>query len=159
MPVSSTIDILMVCTGNICRSPLAEGLFLQKADARGVAARFEVDSAGTGDWHVGEPTDARIRRIAARHGITLSGRARQVTLADLRRFDHLICMDESHRAELMRLGAPQRKLRLLLEADPSTSIREVPDPYYGGRDGFETVYRLIDAACEALLDELLTVGP
>jgi protein-tyrosine phosphatase len=149
------IGVLFVCMGNICRSPLAEGLFLHKADRRGVGERFLVDSAGTGDWHAGERPDRRARKIAASHGLTLSGRARQVTHDDLHRFDHLVCMDEGNRRDLLHLGAPRHKLRLLMESDPSTALCEVPDPYYEGRRGFEAVYDLLDSACEALLDELL----
>lgn len=150
---------MLICTGNICRSPLAEGVFLHKANLRGVAERFAVDSAGTGDWHVGEPPDPRTRAIAAEHGINLAGRARQLTRNDLRRFDHLICMDEANRRELARMGAPQAKVRLLLEVDQSAEVREVPDPYYSGPEGFQIIYKLIDSACDALLDELLAVAP
>ncbi len=147
------VRILFVCMGNICRSPLAEGIFLHKAGGRGVADRFEVDSAGTGGWHVGERPDSRAREIAARHDIILRGRARQVTAADFTRFDHLVCMDRYNREHLVRLGAPPQKLRLLLESDPGAAIQEVPDPYYDG--GFEAVFGLIASACDALIDELI----
>ncbi len=155
MSASARTSVLFVCMGNICRSPLAEGAFLHKLNQRGVADRFRVDSAGTGHWHAGERPDRRAREIAQRHGIVLPSRARQVTREDFQRFDHLICMDETNREDLVRWGAPQEKLRLLLEANPASELREVPDPYFGGDDGFETVFRLIDAACDALLDELL----
>jgi protein-tyrosine phosphatase len=145
--------------GNICRSPLAEGVFEHKADLRGVRDRFTVDSAGTGRWHVGEPPDPRACEIAARNGVLLTGRARRVTRGDFGRFHHLVCMDEYNRRDLARLGAPAGKLRLLLEVDPSAVVREVPDPYYGGDQGFEIVYELIDSACEALLDDLLAGVP
>ena len=148
-------SILFVCMGNICRSPLAEGAFLHKLDQRGIADRFLVDSAGTGQWHAGERPDRRARAIAKLHGIVLTSRARQVTTEDFDRFDHLICMDEANRETLESWGAPQHKLQLLLEADPDCQLQEVPDPFYGGGDGFQTVFRLIDSACEALLDQLL----
>ena len=154
---TTPISVLFVCMGNICRSPLAEGLFRHKARGRGVEAQFIVDSAGTGGWHAGECADGRVREVARRHGVDLKGRARKVTPEDFDRFDHVICMDDENRRQLQQAGAPHGKLRLLLECDPAAAVREVPDPYYGGRRGFETVYGLIDSACEALLDELLAV--
>ena len=156
-PASAPIHVLFVCMGNICRSPLAEGLFVAKARSRGVEEQFVIDSAGTGDWHVGERPDRRVREIANRNGVPLNGRARQVTRDDFERFDHLVCMDDENRRMLEQAGAPDEKLRLLLECDPHAAVREVPDPYYGGRRGFEDVYGLLDSACEALLDELLAV--
>jgi protein-tyrosine phosphatase len=156
-PPSDPISVLFVCMGNICRSPLAEGLFRHKARGRGAETQFIVDSAGTGGWHAGERADGRVREVASRHGVDLDGRARQVTPGDFDRFDHVICMDDENRRQLEQAGAPDGKLRLLLECDPAAAVREVPDPYYGGRGGFETVYGLIDSACEALLDELLAV--
>ncbi len=151
----SRIGVLFVCMGNICRSPLAEGVFLRKADGRGAADRFLVDSAGTGGWHTGARADPRVREVAGRHGVTLAGTARQVCPADFDRFDHIICMDDANRDDLLDRGAPPQRIRLLLEIDPRQSMREVPDPYYGGVDGFEAIYEMIDNACEALLVELL----
>ena len=156
---TSRIGVLFVCMGNICRSPLAEGVFLHKALGRGAADRFLVESAGTGGWHVGGRADPRAREVAGRHGITLNGTARQVCPADFDRFDHLICMDDANRADLLDRGAPPQRIRLLLEIDPDQSMREVPDPYYGGTDGFETMYRMVDGACEALLVDLLGTAP
>lgn len=148
-------SILFICMGNICRSPLAEGVFLHKLEQRGFMDRFLVDSAGTGQWHAGELPDQRARDVAKLHGIVLTSRARQVTTEDFDRFDHLICMDEANREDLESWGAPQHKLQLLLEADPHCDLQEVPDPFYGGDDGFQTIFRLIDSACDALLDQLL----
>jgi protein-tyrosine phosphatase len=156
-PETDPIRILFVCMGNICRSPLAEGVFRHQARDRGVGDRFVIDSAGTGDWHVGERPDGRMREVADRRGVAVDGLARQVVPDDFERFDHLVCMDESNRRQLVRFGAPNEKLRLLLDADPSSAVREVPDPYYGPRRGFETVYDLVERACTALLDELLAV--
>lgn len=155
MSAATQTSVLFVCMGNICRSPLAEGAFLHKLNQRGVADRFLVDSAGTGQWHAGERPDRRARAVAKQHGIVLTSRARQVTTEDFDRFDHLVCMDESNREDLESWGAPQHKLQLLLEVDHDCPLREVPDPFYGGGDGFQTVFRLIDSACDALLDQLL----
>ena len=148
-------SLLFVCMGNICRSPLAEGVFKHHARQRGVLASFEVDSAGTGGWHAGEPPDPRTIEIALRHGVTLDCKARQVRRDDFKRFDLLLCMDEDNREHLAELGAPDEKLKLLLEFDSKAPMREVPDPYYGGIDGFMTVYTLVNSACAALLDSLL----
>ena len=155
MTSGGPIGVLFVCTGNICRSPLAEGIFLHKVNRRGVADRFTVDSAGTGNWHAGAKPDPRMQAIADKYGVVMPSRARQITDSDFRRFNHLICMDEDHRRQLLDQGAPHAKLRLLLEVDDAASIDEVPDPYYGGPAGFERVYRLVDSACEALLETLL----
>jgi len=149
------ISVLFVCMGNLCRSPLAEGVFRAKAAKRGVEHLLVIDSAGTGHWHVGEPPDERMRRTAAGHGVTLGGTARQVARRDFRRFDHIICMDEENREDLVAMGAPEAKVRLLLEFDSQALLEEVPDPYCGDLDAFELVYRLVDAACEALLEALL----
>ncbi|MCA9290272.1 MAG: low molecular weight phosphotyrosine protein phosphatase [Phycisphaerales bacterium] len=153
------IGVLFVCMGNICRSPIAEGVFLHKCAARGVADRFTVDSAGTGGWHAGERPDPRSVEVARRHGIVLPGRARPVTHADYRTFDHLICMDHANRTALLRDGAPDDRIRLLLAFDPDPELDEVPDPYYGGDDGFDLVFRLVDRACDGLLESLLDTTP
>ncbi len=142
--------------GNICRSPLAEGVFKHLAKSRGVLDMFDVDSAGTGGWHAGERPDPRSIDVALRHGITLDSRARQIRREDFTRFDLLLCMDEDNREHLQEMNAPEEKLKLLLEFDPKAPVREVPDPYYGGIDGFMTVYNLVNSACQALLDSLLT---
>ncbi|MEM7260756.1 MAG: low molecular weight protein-tyrosine-phosphatase [Planctomycetota bacterium] len=147
-------SILFVCLGNICRSPLAEGVFVHRMTEAGMADRFRVDSAGTGNWHAGERADARMRETASRHGVPLHSRARQVVADDFSMFDHIIAMDDSNVSELLERGCPQDRLRLLLEVDPDASVREVPDPYYGGADGFEEVFQLVDRACARLLEEL-----
>ena len=153
MPDTVIARLLFVCMGNICRSPLAENVFRHKAAQRGVAHRFEIDSAGTGAWHVGEPPDARVLKLASSLGIPITGVARQVQPGDFDRFDLLLCMDEANLRHVQRMGAPPEKVRLLL--DGHATCREVPDPYYGGDDGFERCYELIDAACDRLLDHLL----
>jgi protein-tyrosine phosphatase len=159
MPERSAI--LFVCLGNICRSPLAEGVFIHRARARGVLPRFEVDSCGTGHWHVGERADVRSLAVAARHGVDLPSIARQLDPSrDLVRFDWLIAMDRSNVRNLLRAGADPAKIRLLRSFDPALTNRpeselEVPDPYDWPGDGFESVFHMIDAACEGLLAFLL----
>lgn len=152
--------VLFVCLGNICRSPTAEGVFRAAVEARGLEARFEIDSAGTGDWHIGAPPDRRAQRAAARRGVDLSGlRARQIAAGDIARFDHIIAMDAANHADLTRLaGAEHRhKIRLLLAG--SNLGDEVPDPYYGGAAGFDQALDLIEAACAELLDRLAPRQP
>ena len=149
--------ILFVCMGNICRSPTAEGVMRRLLDDEGLADRVEVDSAGTGGWHVGEPPDERATLAAARRGITLPGRAAGPP-ADFRDFDLLIAMDRENLRELLAIAPDEEaaeKVRLLREFDPAASgDLDVPDPYYGGDRGFETVLDMVEAACRGLLDEL-----
>jgi protein-tyrosine phosphatase len=150
--------ILFVCMGNICRSPTAEGVMRRLLEDAGLTDRVEVESAGTGDWHAGEPPDERATLAAHRRGITLAGAARQVRPADFRRFDLLIAMDRGNLRELLALAPDEdaaEKVRLLREFDPAASgDLDVPDPYYGGDRGFETVLDMVEAACRGLLDEL-----
>ena len=147
-------SILFVCTGNICRSPLAEGLFLRRVNGAGAAKRFEVDSAGTMGWNAGSPPDSRMVAEAARHGVVLASTARQVREEDFARFDLLVCMDHDNHEALLEMGASPDKVRLLMEFDPRSPVREVPDPYHGGEDGFRTVFGLVDQAVAAMLDHL-----
>jgi protein-tyrosine phosphatase len=148
-------SVLFICMGNICRSPLAECVFLHKAAAHGVSDRFQVDSAGTGGWHAGETPDQRMRQTAARYGVVVAGEARMVQTDDFEHFDHLICMDTSNLRDILKRGAPGDRARLLLPIDPAAPTPDVPDPYYGGPEGFEHVFKLVDRACDALLAELL----
>ena len=153
--MSSTIHrVLFICMGNICRSPAAEAVFLKRIDERGVAHLFDVDSAGTGGWHAGERADPRSRAEGERRGYELVTRARQVVDADFERFDLIICMDRDNHSTLLDRGAPESRTRLLLDWHPEGQVEEVPDPYYGGIDGFAHMYDLIEAACDRLLDEL-----
>ncbi|MEM1270217.1 MAG: low molecular weight protein-tyrosine-phosphatase [Bacteroidota bacterium] len=150
--------VLFVCLGNICRSPLAEGVFRQKVHEHGLDDQFEIDSAGTGAWHAGEAPDARMRETARRHGVSIDEqRARQLVSADLSRYDHIFVMDRSNLRNaqaLDRSGRHAGKIRLFRDFDPNPGDRNVPDPYYGGADGFETVYQIVDRTSEALLREL-----
>jgi protein-tyrosine phosphatase len=154
--------ILFVCMGNICRSPTAEGVMRRLLDEAGLADRVDVESAGTGGWHAGEPPDERATLAARRRGVTLEGAARQVRSDDFRRFDLLIALDRSNLRELL-LRAPDEdaaeKVRLLREFDPAAAgDLDVPDPYYGGDRGFETVLDMVAAACRGLIDELRAAG-
>ena len=151
------ISILFVCLGNICRSPLAEGIFKDLVAKRGLEDRFEIDSAGTGSWHVGEPADARATMVAESHGVTLDSRGRQLTPEDLGRFDYVIAMDRDNLAEIERLATGSdggAELHLLRAFDP-IGEGDVPDPYYGGASGFETVYEMVSRSSIALLDHVL----
>ncbi|MFO0828100.1 MAG: low molecular weight protein-tyrosine-phosphatase [Phycisphaerales bacterium] len=151
---ASPTRILFVCMGNICRSPVAEGVFLHLARETGQAERFVVDSAGTGGWHAGELPDKRSIAVARRHGIELPSRARQVVAADFVRFDHLVVMDDQNRRDLYDMGAPRSKVSMLMAYHANPPRADVPDPYQGGPDGFDLMYALIDGACRGLLERL-----
>jgi protein-tyrosine phosphatase len=150
------MKVLFVCLGNICRSPTAEGVFRHKVRAAGLEDRIEIDSAGTGDWHVGKAPDARTRAAALRRGYDLSGlRARQVSVADFSRYDLVLAMDNANLRDLKRLrgSSGQAELDLFLRRY-ELELDEVPDPYYGGEDGFEQVLDLVERACDGLLTEV-----
>ncbi|CAB3784112.1 low molecular weight protein-tyrosine-phosphatase [Pararobbsia alpina] len=149
--------VLFVCLGNICRSPTAEAIMLHKIAEAGLNEVIEVDSAGTGDWHIGEAPDERARQCAALHGYDLEPlRARQVEPADFQDFDLILAMDEANLRELRRLCPPefQSKVQLLMEYAPQPAERVVPDPYFGGLDGFERVLEACEQACTGLLSTL-----
>ena len=152
-------SVLFVCLGNICRSPLAEGVFRQLAGAAGLD--LLIDSAGTGDWHIGHAPDPRSQAVAARHGVDISGlRARQLTADDFSRFAHIIVMDDSNR-ENIRAWEPERhvaRVNLLLDFVPGRAGEAVPDPYYGGPEDFEETYRLVRAGAEGLLRAIVGGG-
>jgi protein-tyrosine phosphatase len=154
------IRLLFVCLGNICRSPTAEGVMRALAREQGLEGAVELDSAGTGAWHVGSSPDARATRAASARGITLDGAARQVRPRDFDDFDLLLAMDRENLRELARLapGEQERaKVRLLREFDPASAGApdlDVPDPYYGEGDGFAEVFELVHAACEGLLEQI-----
>jgi protein-tyrosine phosphatase len=157
--VSAPKKVLFVCLGNICRSPLAEGLFIHLVRERGLEERYEIDSAGTGDWHVGHFADPRSQAVANTHGIKLLSRARQVEAPDdFETFDLIVAMDRSNRRDLRELAPEEHhgKIRLMREWDSEADGEhpEVPDPYYGGPQGFEDMYAMLRRSCERLLDEL-----
>jgi len=146
------MKILMVCLGNICRSPLAEGIM--KAKAKKYNLDIEVDSAGTAAYHVGELPDPRSMEIAAKYGIDLSDqRARKFRAEDFDRFDKIYAMDGynfSDIAAMSRNGKELEKLQMILETTHPGQNKSVPDPYYGGKDGFNHVFKLLDDACEVI---------
>lgn len=150
--------ILLVCLGNICRSPAAEGVLRARARERDLD--IYIDSAGTGGWHTGDPPDARMIKAAHKRGIDLSHqRARQVEFADYYTFDYLLAMDLRNHSDLLGEAPPNRECDIRLFLDfAQTSVREMPDPYYGASDGFETVLDLIELGCAGFLDFLENEG-
>lgn len=143
-----------MCLGNICRSPSAEAVFRAHVDRAGLTDRIAVDSAGTGDWHVGNPPDHRAQAAASRRGVDLSGlRARVVGPEDFHRFDYVLAMDDDNLADLSRMCPPGKEDRLALFLDfaPALGERHVPDPYYGGARGFEVMLDLIEGGSRELL--------
>lgn len=148
-----TPSILFVCLGNICRSPLAEGVFRDFAAREGVAV--EVDSAGTGDWHLGHAPDKRAQAVAAKNGVDICGlRARLVTPDDFRRFDYIVAMDASNLANLeaMRPEGAKAEVGRLLDYAKEAGVPDVPDPYRGGPEDFDETYRLVVAGAKGLLE-------
>ena len=149
-----TVSVLFVCLGNICRSPLAEGVFRELATELGVEERFHIDSAGTGAYHAGEAPDPRSVAVARKHGINLTGLARQVTPHDLRDFDWVVAMDATNHRSLERLPGTAR-LVMMRDFDPEAPGADVPDPYYGGPGGFDEVFSIVERSCRQFLEELL----
>jgi protein-tyrosine phosphatase len=150
-------SVLFVCLGNICRSPTAEAVFRERAARAGLRNAVLVGSAGIGDWHVGEPPDRRAIAHAAKRGYDLRElRARQVCGQDFERFRWILAMDRRNLRELTALRplGHEGHVGLFLDLAPELGVHEVPDPYYGGADGFERVLDLIEAACDSLLEKI-----
>jgi protein-tyrosine phosphatase len=151
------VRILFVCLGNICRSPTAEAVMRGLVSEAGLDGEIEIESAGTGDWHVGYPPDERSVAAAAERGVELTGEARQVARGDFDEFDLLIAMDAQNRDDLLALARSEedrQKVRLLRSyADGEL---DVPDPYYGGEDGFAGVVEVVERSCRALLEDIQT---
>ena len=152
--------ILFVCLGNICRSPAAEGIFNQKIKERDLENLFVVDSAGTGSWHIGNLADSRMRETALGRGIELTSRSRQIEENDLYEFDHILVMDKDNLNAIKSLIKDdmyplQSKIKLILNYSKKSQLEEVPDPYYGGQNGFEKVLDLLDEAIDELIDTLI----
>ncbi len=152
-----TIQVLFVCTGNICRSAFAEGIFSKMVQERGLDSEISCDSAGTIDYHVGSPADARMQQAANRRGYILKSRARQVTQVDLRKFDYILAMDSTHIHYLNQLDSDHiasKKIVTMSDFCPSFKDIGVPDPYYGGPNGFDYVMDMLEEGCNALLDKI-----
>jgi protein-tyrosine phosphatase len=156
MPATS---VLFVCLGNICRSPLAEGLFLHRARETGAHDGFRVDSCGTGGWHAGERPDPRMLAVAEKHGVKLPSLARRLDPRADGEFDLIVPMDRSNRDHLLDAGLAAERVRLLRTFDPQMAGAPeeelcVPDPYHGGPEGFDLVFEMVDAAVLGMLEEL-----
>ena len=152
--------ILFVCLGNICRSPAAEGIFKKKIKDRELENLFVVDSAGTGGWHVGNLADRRMREAALSRGIELTSRSRKIDDNDLYEFDHILVMDKDNLNAVKSLIKDNTypinsKIKLILSYSKKSQLDEVPDPYYGGQNGFENVLDLLDDAIDKLIDSLI----
>jgi protein-tyrosine phosphatase len=150
-----TQKLLFVCLGNICRSPAAEGTMNHLIDKAGLADQLECDSAGTSNYHIGNPPDHRMMQTAQRRGIPLPGRARQFSSEDFEVFDLILAMDQQNYKDILSLdpaGQYRHKVRLMCDFCTQHSDQEVPDPYYGGQAGFEYVLDLLLDACQGLLD-------
>ncbi len=151
------VKVLFVCTGNICRSPTAEGVFRHLVREAGLDGAIATDSAGTHDYHVGEPPDHRSRKAAQARGVDISDlRARRVTVEDFRRFDYVLAMDRGHLQQLQRMAPPDgtAEVRLFMDYAPGAPKREVPDPYYGEGSHFNEVLDLVEAGAKGLLEQI-----
>ena len=150
------MKVLFVCLGNICRSPAAEGVFSKYIQDAGLNDEIETDSAGTGDWHVGELADPRMRQAAMERGFQLTSRGRQVSKHDFQKFDFIIAMDTSNFENLLPLQCDNDRAKLIQFRELMTirKIEGVPDPYYGGPDGFQRVLDILQEGCRELLNRL-----
>jgi protein-tyrosine phosphatase len=152
------ISVLFVCLGNICRSPLAEAVFRSVVDEAGLADRIRIDSAGTSGYHAGDPPDRRTAEVALRRGVRVEGASRQIERSDFDSFEHIVVMDRENLRNVRRLaggGSSDAEVRLLRDFDPmADGDLEVPDPYYGGPDGFENVHDLVERSARGLLEHL-----
>jgi protein-tyrosine phosphatase len=150
------VGVVFVCTGNICRSPTAEGVFRAHAQAAGLLDKLDIDSVGTHDYHVGEPPDPRAIAHAARRGIDIAGlRARKLRREDFARFDYVLAMDRGHQRIMLRQAGAQRdRVRLFLDFVPELAGRDVPDPYYGRAEDFERVLDLVEPAAAGLIEHI-----
>ena len=156
------IRVLFVCLGNICRSPMAEGIFRDMLRSEGLLDRFHHDSCGTGSWHVGSEPDRRAQACLSGHGIDISDlRGRQLTESDFRDFDVVLAMDSSNYDGCLRLAPDEeakKKVRKMLSYHGNPQMLDVPDPYHGGQQGFENVYEMLRVSCRNLLTELVRSG-
>ena len=153
------VKVLFVCLGNICRSPLAEGIFKHLVEQAGLKDKIVVDSAGTSGWHIGERPDPRSVDVAFENGIILDSYGREAKNADFEEFDYIITMDRNNYLDMKRLPGSSRdgaaRLYLMRDFDDIGNGEDVPDPYYGGEDGFTYVYELLERSCHNLLQEII----
>ena len=159
---AAKLSVLFVCLGNICRSPTAHGVFAKLVEQAGCGDLIQVDSAGTGDWHLDHAPDKRTTQVAASKGYDLSElRARLATSADFAQFDYIIAMDNANLADLrvMQPEGYEGHLGLFLDFSEQSAVQEVPDPYYGGEDGFELVFGLVEDASKGLLQHIQSSHP
>ncbi len=159
-PSSKTTRVLMVCLGNLCRSPTAEAMLRKKVHEAGLDDRIEVDSAGTADYHVGSPPDRRAIAHGERRGLAMAQlRGRQVSRDDFDRFDVILAMDDDNLAGLQRIrpADSRAQVALLMSYAPQAGSREVPDPYYGGAEGFETVLDLVESAADGFIASVVSI--
>lgn len=156
MAPSKPFEICFVCLGNICRSPLAEGVFQALINEKGLENQIIIHSAGTGHWHVGSPPDSRMQATARGKGIHLISRAQQIQAGDIKRFDLILAMDQSNLEAMEYLCSPEmaaKKIRLFRSFDPEVDGNlDVPDPYYGRDDGFERVFQIVHRTCPPILE-------
>jgi len=159
MSESSPIRIQFVCLGNICRSPLAKAVFRDKVEKHGLSEHFEIVSSGTSNYHIGDPADRRMQKTAKRNGHSLDDHsASQFQAEDLEQFDHIFVMDKSNLNDVLHLDENDEygaKVRLFREFDPEPGDYQVPDPYHGGREGFENVYDIVNRTSDAILHRLV----
>jgi protein-tyrosine phosphatase len=152
------IKVLFVCLGNICRSPLAEAIFNHKIKALGLAQKFKSDSAGTSDYHIGELPDERTIKCAVKNGLPINHRGRQVNRTDFRDFDYIIAMDDNNLRNLnnlkVRYNFAEKEIYLMRNFVPEWQGMPVPDPYYGGEEGFDEIYSILDEAIEGFLEQI-----
>ena len=151
------VKVLFVCLGNICRSPAAEGVFLDLLEKKNLLSSFEIDSAGTGDWHIGDLPDKRMREAALERGIELTSRSRQIQKQDFVRFDHILVMDDSNFENVMKLTEKvdeQSKVKKFTDYQSDSKRTIVPDPYFGGKEGFYEVLDLVEECSKGFLNAL-----
>ncbi len=153
--MTTPASILFVCLGNICRSPTGEGVLQHLVEERGLDSKVTIDSAGTIGYHEGNPADRRMRDHASKRDYDLTSRSRKIVPDDLDRFDLVIAMDRQNHSDIMEIDPTATNVKLMSDFLDDSWPVDVPDPYYGGADGFETVLDMIEAACPNILDELL----
>lgn len=157
--IQQSTRVLFVCLGNICRSPLAEGIFLSQIKDLGLSSSYTSDSAGTAGYHIGDGPDERSVKIALEHGIKLSHQGRKFLKEDFERFDFIIAMDENNKEDILAMATGnelwKEKVLKIRDFDPIPEKGNVPDPYYGGLDGFENVYQILDRSVKLFISFLV----